>query len=50
MRTLLRSITAGFSAIRFNQKENSEIFDFELTAEEMQQLTSIDKKQRFADY
>ena len=31
-------------------QENFEIFDFTLTDEEMQQLTALDKKQRFADY
>lgn len=31
-------------------QENFEIFDFELTDEEMQRLTTIDKDQRFADY
>jgi diketogulonate reductase-like aldo/keto reductase len=31
-------------------QENYEIFDFELTDEEMQQLTKIDRDERFADY
>ena len=31
-------------------KENCEIFDFELSDEEMSQLTAIDKNERFADY
>ena len=31
-------------------QENYEIFDFELTDEEMQRLTEIDKDERFADY
>lgn len=31
-------------------KENCEIFDFELSDEEMRQLTAIDKNERFADY
>lgn len=31
-------------------QENYEIFDFELTDEEMKQLTLIDKDERFADY
>ncbi|MBQ4513202.1 MAG: aldo/keto reductase [Anaerolineaceae bacterium] len=31
-------------------QENFEIFDFSLTDEEMQQLTDLDKNQRFADY
>ena len=31
-------------------QENFEIFDFELTDEEMQRLTEIDKDERFADY
>ena len=30
--------------------ENFEIFDFELSKEEMQRLTDIDKNERFADY
>ena len=31
-------------------QENCEIFDFELSADEMAQLTAIDKNERFADY
>lgn len=31
-------------------QENCEIFDFELTNDEMSQLTAIDKNERFADY
>ncbi len=31
-------------------QENCEIFDFSLTDEEMQQMTALDKNQRFADY
>ena len=31
-------------------KENCEIFDFELSDEEMSRLTAIDKNERFADY
>lgn len=31
-------------------QENFEIFDFELTEEEMQRLTALDKNQRFAGY
>ncbi|HNZ98644.1 aldo/keto reductase [Ruminococcus sp.] len=31
-------------------QENCEIFDFELSADEMTQLTAIDKNERFADY
>ena len=31
-------------------QENCEIFDFELTDDEMAQLTAIDKNERFADY
>lgn len=31
-------------------KENCKIFDFELSADEMAQLTAIDKNKRFADY
>ena len=30
--------------------ENYEIFDFSLTDDEMQQMTNLDKKERFADY
>lgn len=31
-------------------QENFEIFDFELTDEEMEQMTALDKNRRFADY
>lgn len=31
-------------------QENCEIFDFELSADEMAQLTALDKNERFADY
>ena len=31
-------------------QENCDIFDFELNADEMAQLTSLDKNERFADY
>ena len=31
-------------------QENCEIFDFELSADEMSQLTALDKNERFADY
>lgn len=31
-------------------QENFEIFDFELSDEEMRQMTALDKNQRFADY
>lgn len=31
-------------------QENFEIFDFELSDEEMEQLTALNKGQRFADY
>ena len=31
-------------------QENFEIFDFELSDDEMQQLTALDKNQRFANY
>lgn len=44
------NITIPGSSNEAHIQENFEIFDFELTGEEMEQLTALDKNERFASY